>query len=168
MDIARRSFLRGRPGRQAPLRPPWALLESDFTTRCTRCTRCGDCVSACPTGLLQSGDDGFPFANFASGTCDFCAHCVEACPSGALLRRNDPPWNLVASIGDACLARQDVVCRTCGEACDAEAIRFTPRIGGVAIPELNTERCTGCGDCLAGCPTRAIAIARAPTSRENA
>ncbi|MGE5384858.1 MAG: ferredoxin-type protein NapF [Betaproteobacteria bacterium] len=162
--MTRRSFLRGRPGR-VPFRPPWALPETDFAARCTAC---GDCVSACPTGLLKQSPGTFPYADFAAATCDFCGRCADACQPAALVRGAGRPWNLTAVIDDACLARRAVVCRTCGEQCDAGAIRFSPVLGGVARPEIDIERCTGCSDCLAGCPTHAIAIARAPALRENA
>lgn len=138
-------------------RPPWALAEAGFLDACTRC---GACVDACPTGLLQAGMGGFPVADFAGGDCDFCRRCATACQPGALRRTETRPWDLVAVIGDGCLAEQNVVCRTCGEACEANAIRFVPRIGGVAIPQLNIDNCTGCGQCLAPCPTRAIAMVR--------
>lgn len=165
MDMARRSFLRGRPGTAGtPLRPPWALTETEFVERCTRC---GDCVSACPTGLLQSASGNFPIADFAHAYCDFCARCVDACQPKALVRGAAPPWNLVAAIDDSCLARQDVVCRSCGEHCDAGAIRFPPRAGGVAQPVLS-DACTGCGECLPVCPTRSISIGRAPVTLEAA
>lgn len=163
--MARRSFLRGRSSERAiPLRPPWALSEAEFTERCTRC---GDCLKACPTGLLQVGAGGFPLANFSVGTCNFCTACVTACVPGALIKK-ESAWDLVAIIGDACLAKADVVCRTCGEMCDIGAIRFHPAAGGVARPQVNLESCTGCGECLATCPTRAIAIQRQPALEKNA
>jgi ferredoxin-type protein NapF len=61
-----------------------------------------------------------------------------------------------ATIGDACLARQGVLCRSCGDACPAAAIRFRP--GGVPTPEVLAGRCTGCGACLPACPAAAITI----------
>lgn len=166
MDMARRSFLRGRPGEPgAVLRPPWALPEAEFTARCTRC---GDCLPACPTGLLHAGPGNFPIADFSSSCCNFCGDCVAACQTGALAHEVSPPWSLSVSFNDACLTRQGVVCRSCGDACDARAIAFRPRPGGVAQPELDAAACTGCGECLTVCPTRAITIGRlAPASEET-
>lgn len=63
---------------------------------------------------------------------------------------------MVVSIGESCLAQRSVVCRTCGESCEQGAIRFSPRLGGVALPLLDTSRCNDCGDCLADCPAQAI------------
>ena len=165
MDMARRSFLRGRPGDKAPpLRPPWALPEAEFNACCTRC---GDCLPACPTGLLQKGPGNFPFADFSAAYCNFCGHCVDVCQPRALQRQITPPWELIAQIDDTCLARQQVVCRTCGETCEVGAIRFPPRIGGVAQPELSFADCTGCGECLSACPTGAITIGRRSAEEEK-
>lgn len=76
----------------------------------------------------------------------------EAVASGAAARAGGATPNIT----DACLARQRIECRVCGERCDEGAIRFRPTLGGVAQPELLAERCTGCGDCLQACPTGAL------------
>ncbi len=62
--------------------------------------------------------------------------------------------------GATCLARHGVECRVCGEACDAGAIRFPPRRGGVALPVADLAKCTACGDCVAPCPVGAVSAAR--------
>lgn len=64
----------------------------------------------------------------------------------------------LALVSDACLAGHNVACQACGDQCEAAAIRFRPRLGGAARPEVNAERCTGCAECLAVCPTQAISI----------
>ena len=39
--VSRRQFLRGGFSRSAPARrPPWHVVEADFTSRCTRCDDC--------------------------------------------------------------------------------------------------------------------------------
>lgn len=68
----------------------------------------------------------------------------------------------LAWIGEDCLARQQVVCRTCGEMCDVGAIRFVMQVGRVAQPEVLAEQCTGCGDCIADCPILALALIPVP------
>jgi Fe-S-cluster-containing hydrogenase component 2 len=68
---------------------------------------------------------------------------------------------LSAAFGETCLAAQGVVCRSCGEACEAEAIRFAPSPGGISRPFLQNDRCTGCGDCLPICPSSAIRLVAA-------
>lgn len=157
-STSRRNFLRGKfSTRKGSLRPPWALAEDDFLAACTRC---GECVRACPTHIVVDRDAGYPAIDFGEGECTFCADCVTSCAPGALKR--DPgqaPWTIVAAINDDCLARQRVECRVCGELCAAGAIRFPPQAGGIALPLLDPARCTGCGACVAPCPTRAIALA---------
>lgn len=167
MDSSRRNFLRARvKPATAPFRPPWAGSEAEFTEQCSRC---GECVVACArsgSGLLQFGDGSYPVAVFNPASCTACGHCLSACTldgSGALSAER-PRWNLSIAIDDGCLPRQQVVCRTCGEHCDAGALRFTPQLGRVAAPQLDADLCTGCGECLANCPTQAIAMVRRPAA----
>ncbi|WP_081930074.1 4Fe-4S dicluster domain-containing protein [Rhizobium sp. YR295] len=63
----------------------------------------------------------------------------------------------IATVTDACLAKQDVACQSCGESCPENAIRFRPRLGGPFLPDLDEQLCTGCGACLEVCPAGAIA-----------
>jgi len=157
VDVGRRNFLRGRTRPKAQIRPPWALAEEAFIDRCTRCD---DCLKACPQGILIAGEGGYPTVDFSRGECTFCGDCVSACRPLALLRREgDAPWQLKAVINDQCLPQHGVECRSCGDFCDANAIRFSPRLGGPPLAEIDPDRCTGCGACLAPCPGKAISIA---------
>ena len=156
VDLSRRAFFRGRPRPRVEKRPPWALAEGAFIDHCTRCN---DCIKACPTHILVVGDGGYPTVDFREGECTFCGDCVTACQPKALLRTEDQQaWPYTASIGEDCLPRQGVECRVCGDFCDARAIRFPPRLGGSPLPEVDTEKCTGCGACVAPCPTVAVTI----------
>ena len=69
-----------------------------------------------------------------------------------------PSTDALARISGRCVAFRAVDCRSCLEACEAEAIRFLPRIGGVSTPKITDEDCTGCGECRDVCPTRAISL----------
>lgn len=159
MEAGRRAFLQGRRKNAGaePFRPPWALAEADFLERCSRC---GDCAAACPTTLLRPGPGGFPIADFEHAACNFCGECRTACRTGALSPTALDAWQLTAIVGEACFAAHGIVCRTCGEHCEHAAIRFAPRLGGAALPRIDAEACTGCGECVAACPSRAIAMAR--------
>ena len=159
MDGGRRRLLGGRVREGAVLspivRPPWSHSEDRFTDLCTRCD---DCIKVCPNHLIRLGGAGFPALDFTQAACTFCAECVRVCTTGALVKDDSAaPWNVLAQIGDACLAQRKVECRICGEACDAGAIRFRPTLGGVSQPALDAALCTGCGACDAPCPTHAIA-----------
>lgn len=68
------------------------------------------------------------------------------------------PRPLRADIGDGCLARRGVTCRTCGERCEAGAITFSLQLGGIALPRIGADACTGCGECIADCPSAAIGL----------
>jgi ferredoxin-type protein NapF len=77
------------------------------------------------------------------------------------LLRDGAAWPVKAEIGAACIAFGQVVCRSCGDACETRAIRFSLRAGGVTVPELDTDACTGCGACVTACPVSAIAMEQA-------
>jgi ferredoxin-type protein NapF len=157
VDPGRRSFLRGRR-RPAPpaIRPPWSQSEDHFTALCTRC---GACSAACPEGIIQAGDGGFPEINFILGECSFCGACADACPA-PLFDRSDTarPWELTAIIGETCFATRGIVCRSCQDVCPHAAIRFTLAPGGIAHAHVDAGSCTGCGACVSACPAGAIAI----------
>jgi ferredoxin-type protein NapF len=118
-------------------------------------------VAACPTQIVVHGDGGFPEVDFRRGECTFCGACTEQCQTGALRKNKQEgmqPWAYRALIGPACLAEQGVVCRSCGDVCADRAIRFQPRSGGVALPAIRMDACSGCGTCVGTCPTQAIAM----------
>ena len=151
-------FLRGDfKGKETPLRPPWAIDESLFIEICTNC---GECISQCPTHIIKQARANYPVVDFKSGECLFCEQCVDACKPKALLKTTqNKPWSIKASIKqDVCIAYQGVECRSCYDPCEAKAIKMPPRLGGISIPVLNTDNCTGCGACFSICPVSAIAI----------
>lgn len=145
--------------RKAPQRPPWALAEELFGAACSRC---GDCLPVCPTRIIVLGR-GYPEVDFKRGECTFCGACAAACKDGALLRTTDQaaPWAIKAQIAASCLPRHGVECRICGDHCLVAAIRFSPRLGGPPLAEVDPASCTGCGACVAPCPVTAISLADA-------
>jgi MauM/NapG family ferredoxin protein len=71
------------------IRPPGALPENEFLSRCIRC---GACVNACPTSALQpsiaaAGLEGLytPVLVPRRGWCEpSCTRCGQVCPTGAI------------------------------------------------------------------------------------
>ncbi|HEY5719791.1 MAG TPA: ferredoxin-type protein NapF [Gammaproteobacteria bacterium] len=155
-SLTRRRLLQGRLDAHPAVRPPWAV--AGFHERCNRCL---DCLPACPEGILQRGDGGFPTVDFRRGECTFCGDCVRACTPGALRRAaaDTPPWALLAQVGDGCLEASGVHCHACIDPCPHAAIGFAPAARPGALPRVDALRCSGCGACVAACPGAAIRIA---------
>ncbi|GAA3531556.1 ferredoxin-type protein NapF [Zobellella aerophila] len=156
LDLSRRRWLKGG---LVPLRPtnclPWSVDWFGFTAGCTRC---GDCLRACPEQIIVPGDGGYPIIRFSRGECSFCGNCVDSCGQDIFFDKQQSPWRQLASFGDACLAKQGIYCRSCQDVCNAAAIKFKPRPGGISRPELIGDLCTGCGACVAPCPVQTIAV----------
>ncbi|UVE18976.1 ferredoxin-type protein NapF [Pseudomonas sp. LS44] len=150
--LARRAWFRRLGGAPAVRRPPWTA--SDLSERCTRCNACLD---ACPEQVLIVGDGGFPQLDLSQAGCSLCGDCVAVCEAGVFdLARVAFTWH--AQIEEHCLALAGIHCRSCEDACDAQAIRFRPQLGGPSRPQLDPLACTGCGACLAPCPNQAIVL----------
>ena len=160
VDISKRNLLRGLPvSTTAPVRPPGAIDEPEFIEGCTAC---GECVAACPEGIIINGAAGYPEVDFRRGECTFCNDCVTACPEPVFMADTQPPWQLYLEVKDNCLAWKRVICQTCGDICDQQAIRFRPRIGDVAVPEIEQPDCNGCGACISACPEDALSLEPRP------
>lgn len=157
-QVSRMQFLRGDfKGKEIPLRPPWAIDENLFTEICNSC---GECISQCPTHIIKPARGNFPVIDFSSGECLFCEQCVDACKPHALLKsENKKPWTIKASIDkNSCIAYHGVECRSCYDPCEARAIMMPPRLGGISIPVISSNSCTGCGACVSVCPVSAASI----------
>ncbi|MCW8831052.1 MAG: ferredoxin-type protein NapF [Gammaproteobacteria bacterium] len=156
--INRMQFLRGDySGKNSPIRPPWSVSEKKFLEICNGC---GECIEQCPTNIIKKGRGNYPVISFSAGECLFCGDCVETCEPGALTAVNDQlPWSVIASINnDNCIAFKGIECRSCYDPCNARAINMPPRLGGVSIPVINTNNCSGCGACFSICPVSAITM----------
>lgn len=90
------------------IRPPGALEETDFLSRCIRC---GECMKVCPNNSLQpalaeAGLEGLwtPVLTPRIGYCEpSCVLCSEVCPTGAIwkLTPQEKGWVVGVGQGDA-------------------------------------------------------------------
>ncbi|WP_257307225.1 4Fe-4S dicluster domain-containing protein [Geothrix campi] len=171
------------------LRPPGALDELEFLTKCTRCDKC---MRACPeNAILRAGPSAglglkTPYLDPRSIPCFLCTTlpCIAECDDEALvwprLVRADGTVlegpkavrmgtarvkpGLCVTWGD--LDREPRACRVCVDRCPypEEAIRITaPREGEtVGHPAVDADVCTGCGLCVFACPAEPAAIVVEP------
>jgi ferredoxin-type protein NapF len=153
-----------RQGMSRPLRPPGAPDELTFRGLCTRC---GNCVRACPAGIIERdlGENGVaslltPILRFRQDYChEDCVRCTEACPSGALMRlslegKAGVRLGLPRVDMKVCLLAEDRECSVCRSRCPYNAIRYVFSEADYTLtPQIDREKCTGCGACEAACPT---------------
>jgi len=154
-----------RASTQRTLRPPGALDETRFVGLCIRC---GNCIRACPTNIIRPDPGGSGIAGLLAPVLDFrqdycledCTRCTDVCPTGALVRLapEDKPR---ARIGlprvdmDVCLLGDDRECAVCRNWCPYEAIALVFSEKEYTLtPEVDLEKCPGCGACEAVCPTK--------------
>ena len=164
------------------LRPPGALVESDFQSACIRC---GLCVEACPYDILKLGrlfqpiTTGTPYFIARTDPCEMCEDipCKVACPTGALdpeLENIDDARMGLAVLIDQenCLNFQGLRCDVCYRVCPVidKAITLemhrNVRTGhhAVFIPTVHSDACTGCGKCEESCVLEDTAIKVLPRS----
>ncbi|WP_417910236.1 ferredoxin-type protein NapF [Candidatus Electronema sp. PJ] len=143
-----------RSGGKPPLYPPWSSAADSFRSLCTGC---GACAQACGSSIISMNEDDLPTVDFSRGSCTFCGNCAQSCPTGALQFDPDKaPWHLALHIAESCLLRSRMLCLTCVEQCDQEAIRLPQDQG--QFPQLATAQCNGCGACASVCPVGAISF----------
>ena len=144
-----------------PLRPPGALDEADFLSRCSRC---GRCIKVCPSKCirsmpLSSGPALFltPYIVAREARCELTQHCQQVCPTGAIAQV--PIGHVLMGLAEIdqtrCLGwAENKLCLLCQEQCPQHAIDSDDR----DRPTVRTELCVGCGACENGCPLEPAAI----------
>ena len=137
------------------VRPPYGLNESLFQSECPACESQA-CVASCEQEIILIRADKTPMLNFTKTGCTFCEDCAVACPSTVLsLEHQHTAENINALFRistEGCVAHHGVICFSCKEPCIDDAILFN----GMFNPVIDEDRCTGCGYCMARCPTQAI------------
>jgi len=149
------------PGR---IRPPGAIPEALFLTRCLRC---GECMKVCLTNGLQPATDEVGFMGLwtpvlvpRKGPCErHCNMCGQVCPTQAI-RSLSLEEKSYASIGRANVNRSRCLewgygkaCLVCDEVCPYGAIFVgkSPEKGRRG-PVVDPKLCVGCGVCEQHCP----------------
>jgi polyferredoxin len=103
----------GKSRNERLLRPPGALDESDFLSRCIRC---GECMKVCPNNSLQptldeAGLEGLwtPTLVPRIGYCEpSCVLCSEVCPTGAIWQITAKEKGWVVGVGQSAAADQPI------------------------------------------------------------
>jgi ferredoxin-type protein NapF len=148
--------------KDAPLRPPGAIEEDEFTGLCLRC---GNCMRACPSGIIhpdtgQAGILGLlsPVVRYEQEYCvENCNACTKVCPSGALQALNLEQKHRYV-IGQAMVDRSLCLwsfsdCNTCIRACPFEAVQIQwDEEAYESYPVVDPLKCNGCGACEVVCP----------------
>ena len=157
------------------LRPPGAVPEADFLSRCVRCAAC---VAVCPHNALQPLYDGTGLGGLfspglvpAGGYCDpNCSRCGAVCPTDAIIELTGDE-RLWAKTGTAAIVREDCLawenkekCMVCDEVCPFDAVVFKLEPGHpVTVPHVEENKCVGCGYCENACPVKRPAAIRVST-----
>ncbi|MFQ5624192.1 MAG: 4Fe-4S dicluster domain-containing protein [Paracoccaceae bacterium] len=142
------------------LRPPGALPEADFLSRCIHCGQCGE---VCPNRTikffgLENGLDSAdtPHIIPREKACILCMKCGDVCPTGSIrpIERDAEAILENVSMGHAvvdetlCLSFQGKTCGVCYRACPLPGVAMT--IGMLEQPHV-TDKCVGCGICERSC-----------------
>ncbi len=163
-------------GPESGLRPPGALPEEEFLSRCIRCFRCGD---ACPNRAIvalnetngadfsrspKDAERGTPIIFPRKQACMLCQgvdgdtlRCTEACPTGALRFVRKTPEDILAKVDmgtahvdlNLCYSYNGSSCGVCVRSCPLEGTAL--KAGLFERPLLDPKACVGCGCCERAC-----------------
>ena len=159
VDYQRRAFfMTGRPKRvNADVHLPWLKSAEDFLEKCTQC---GECLKHCPENIIEKGDGGYPTVNFKLGECTYCQSCAKQCPENLFDIEMNKPWDLALTINNSCLPKKGIVCQSCRDVCEPQAMNFSYKDATVPTPQVDASLCTSCGACISSCPVGAISLCK--------
>ena len=170
---AKYSAIEGATGKDTPILPPGARNIKAFKDACTACHAC---VAACPNKIIKPasfeyGIDGImlPTVKYDKKYCSYeCNACSQTCPHGALKHlslEEKQKTQIALAVYDpsTCIVvAEGMQCGACSRNCPAGAIDMVPHpaVPGLQIPQINSDKCIGCGACEYACPAipKAISI----------
>ena len=142
------------------LRPPGALSEDDFLSRCINCGQCGE---ICPNRAIKFfgfanglASIGTPYITPREKACILCMKCGDICPTGAIQPIKRTAKDVVENVKmgkavvdkDFCLSYQGKTCGVCYRACPLPDIAIS--VGMLEQPHVK-DSCVGCGICERSC-----------------
>ncbi|MFV2073697.1 MAG: 4Fe-4S binding protein [Thermoanaerobaculales bacterium] len=176
------------------IRPPGALDERAFLSRCITCSACS---ASCPTGVIVSdlGTTGLnglftPVLDMRRGWCEpSCIRCGEVCPTSALRLLEPDAKQAIGgpaevTVGTAFMDRgrclpwaMNIPCIVCEEMCPTSPKAIVLEIVETTGPDGRSTRlqqplvipelCTGCGLCENRCPVGGRAAIRVSSVGET-
>jgi MauM/NapG family ferredoxin protein len=169
------------------LRPPGAVAEDEFLSRCIRC---GECMKVCigqalHPALFEAGAVGLwsPLLVPRIGYCEYnCTLCGQVCPTGAIrplavAEKRKIVIGIAVFDKDRCLpfARGEE-CLVCEEHCptgdkaivfDEKEVLVNSEIVQVKMPRIVRNLCIGCGICETRCPVDGASAIRVLNEDES-
>lgn len=134
------------------VKPPYNEDIVLFESKCVNCNE-KTCVSVCEEDIIKLDENKIPFLSFEKSGCTFCRECANACPHKVLVLNQNSFIKAKFNIDiNSCLAWNSVMCSSCRDVCNDEAISFL----GVFRPTIDMDKCTGCGFCYGVCPPYAV------------
>jgi ferredoxin-type protein NapF len=169
VDLQRRAFFMTGKVKDvnSDIHLPWLKSAEHFLDKCTQCQAC---LEHCPETIIEKGQGGYPTVNFTLGECTYCQACANHCPENLFDLDQSSPWLLKHNISDKCFTEHGIVCQSCRDVCEPQAISFKYVHAAIPKPELDTSLCNSCGACVSSCPANAISLKPdqlAPTENAN-
>ncbi|MGF7186277.1 ferredoxin [Desulfitispora alkaliphila] len=131
------------------IRPPGAINEREFLSKCILCHQC---IDICPEGSLRAAhiNEGIIHSGtpVIYKTCTVCLDCIKTCPTGAL---DSSTTEDSAKMGTAVVYEPCTGCNVCIHVCKFNAITA---IDGEASVDIDIDKCNGCYACVEVCPIK--------------